>query len=118
MYDRSAKDICLGVDDMLCVILLTNQKPSKDLSHQFEELSHKYERKIDRGAQFKFMWLNAAKEKAWGDLFGFNGENKVVILNPGKRKRYTTHEGAIHKDTISQTLDAIFGGDARFNRIS
>lgn len=41
-----------------------------------------------------------------------------MILNPGKRKRYTTHEGAIHKDTISQTLDTIFGGDARFNRVS
>ena len=27
--DRSAKDICLGLEDTLCVILITNQKPSK-----------------------------------------------------------------------------------------
>lgn len=29
MYDRSAKDICLTTDGVLCVVLLTNEKPSK-----------------------------------------------------------------------------------------
>jgi hypothetical protein len=37
------------------------------------------------------MWLNANIEKKWGELFGYQGEDKVVILNPGKRKRYTVH---------------------------
>jgi hypothetical protein len=36
-------------------------------------LGRKFERKIDRGAQFKFMWLNAAIEKAWGASFEYNG---------------------------------------------
>ena len=42
MYDRSAKDICLGTDDLLCVILLTNQKPTKQVKDQFDALSAKF----------------------------------------------------------------------------
>jgi hypothetical protein len=40
------------------------------------------------------------------------------VLNPGKRKRYTEHEGEINKDSVSATLDSVSGGDARFNRVS
>lgn len=43
------------------------------------------------------MWLNASVQKKWGELFGYKGQDKVVILNPGKRKRYTEHEGPIQK---------------------
>lgn len=39
-------------------------------------------------------------------------------MNPGKRKRYTPHEGPIEKEYIAQTLDTIIGGNAKFNRIS
>jgi len=42
----------------------------------------------------------------------------VVILNPGKRRRYAEHEGEISKDAISATLDSVSGGDAKFNRVS
>lgn len=102
----------------MCVILITNEKPSKETTAIFEALNAKYDRKIDRGARYKFMWLNAQIEKGWASLFKFENKDKVVILNPGKRKRYTEHEGEISKDSISATLDAISGGDARFNRIS
>lgn len=44
------------------------------------------------------MWVNAETEKPWGELFGFNGEDKVVVMNPGKRKRYVAHEGLITKE--------------------
>lgn len=63
------------------------------------------------------MWLNVEIEKKWGELFKYEGKDKVVILNPGKRKRYTEHEGDISKQAISQTLDSINGGDAKFNRV-
>ena len=64
------------------------------------------------------MWLNTGIEKSWGELFKYDNKDKVVVLNPGKRRRYTEHEGEINKDAISATLDAISGGDARFNRVS
>ena len=40
-----------------------------------------------------------------------------MVLNPGKRKRFANHDGAITKDSISTTLENIIGGNARFNRL-
>jgi hypothetical protein len=55
-----------------------------------------YDRKIERGAKYKFMWLDSKIETAWTKLFEANSsDNKVVILNPGSRKRFTTHEGSL-----------------------
>ena len=42
---------------------------------------------------------------------------KVVILNPGKRKRFLLHEKPITDADLSDTLDKILGGDARFTNI-
>lgn len=58
MHAKSAKDICLATDGTLCVILITKEKPSKQLKDVFEELNSKYDRKIDRGTKYKFMWLD------------------------------------------------------------
>jgi len=38
-------------------------------------------------------------------------------MNPGKRKRYLVHKGAITENDISSTLDKILGGDAKFVNI-
>jgi hypothetical protein len=38
-------------------------------------------------------------------------------MNPGKRKRFLIHEGAITGEGIEKTLDKILGGDARFKNI-
>jgi len=50
------------------------------------------------------MWLNGAIEKDWAKIFNYNGSDSVVVLNPGKRKRFTPHEGPNTKDAISITL--------------
>lgn len=42
---------------------------------------------------------------------------KVVILNPGKRKRFLVHEKDINESEISATLDRILGGDAKFTNV-
>lgn len=60
MHAKSARDICLGAESTLCTILLTKQKPSKQMVTVFEALNAKFDRKIDRGAKIKFMWLNAS----------------------------------------------------------
>jgi len=39
------------------------------------------------------MWLDATIEKEYAAAFDFSGESKVVVLNPGKRKRYVAHDG-------------------------
>ena len=55
------------------------------------------------------MWLNASQDKAFADLFEIKEDNlpKVVILNPGKRKRFLTHEKGLTEAELSQTLDKI-----------
>jgi hypothetical protein len=64
------------------------------------------------------MWLNAVLEKEWAQILGWENSDRVVIMNPGKRKRFTVHEGPIQKDAISSTIETIIGGNARFTRIS
>lgn len=38
-------------------------------------------------------------------------------MNPGKRKRYLVHNKAITENDVSDTLDKILGGDAKFVNI-
>lgn len=54
-----------------------------------------------------------ADETAFGGVFGQEA-NKIIVLNPGKRKRYLVHEGDNTAGEIEKTLDKILGGDARF----
>lgn len=64
------------------------------------------------------MWLNTSAETKWGELLGYTGSDKFVFLMPGKRKRFTTHEGEINKDAIRSSIEKILGGDGRFTRIA
>ena len=65
------------------------------------------------------MWLDASKEPEFYSMFGLTDDAlpKVVVMNPGKRKRFLVHEGAISENDISNTLDKILGGDAKFTNI-
>jgi hypothetical protein len=49
------------------------------------------------------MWLDASAEPGFFKMFDVKGENlpKVVILNPGKRKRFLVHEKGINEQDIS-----------------
>lgn len=42
---------------------------------------------------------------------------RLVILNPGKRKRFLIHEGELNGAGIENTFNKILGGDARFKNI-
>jgi hypothetical protein len=81
------------------------------LVDELKKLNTLYERQINRGNVFKFMWLNAEKEKKvyyywsnckWGEMFGYTGETKVVMLNPGRRKRFIAHEGELTLSSIGR----------------
>ncbi len=41
----------------------------------------------------------------------------LVVLNPGKKKRFLKGEHGLTQAGISETLDKILGGDARFKMI-
>lgn len=65
------------------------------------------------------MWLDASAEPLFFNMFDLKFVNlpKVIILNPGTRKRFLVHEKDINESEISATLDRILGGDARFTNV-
>jgi len=63
------------------------------------------------------MWLDASIEKEYAKEFGYENENIIVVLNPGKRKRFVTHEGGFTFSELKTTLERINGGDGRFKKI-
>ncbi len=65
------------------------------------------------------MWLDASAEKEFFKMFDLKESDlpKVVIVNPGKRKRFLVHDKPISESDISSTLDRILGGDAKFINI-
>ena len=75
--------------------------------------------KISRGINFKFSWLDASAESKFFSVFNIEESSlpRVVILNPAKRKRFLVHEKSLTESDISETLDKILGGDARFTNI-
>lgn len=74
--------------------------------------------KISRGISFYFMWVDATAEKDFVSVFNLEYDTpKLVVLNPGKRKRFLLHEGNVTEKEIEKTLDKILGGDARFKAI-
>ena len=50
------------------------------------------------------MWLDATKNIEWEKVF--NGEDipRLVILNPGKRKRYVLHDGELSFEALSLSI--------------
>ena len=47
------------------------------------------------------MWLNVKVETAWNNLFKGEKLPRIVILNPGIKKKYVLHEGIYDDDSMS-----------------
>lgn len=95
---ESGNDVCLKKDGTLCVILL-NKDGNIDQSHIdiFDSVSQDFVSKISRGITFNFSWLDSAANSDFASIFEQPSENlpRVIVLNPGKRKRFLLHEGDI-----------------------
>lgn len=65
------------------------------------------------------MRLDASQEPNFAQLFTDNSaEPMIVVMNPGKRKRFLKHEGDVMSaSALTGTLDKILGGDAKFKAI-
>ena len=115
----SANDICLQKDGSLCVIMVVKDAASVDQKKldELTKLGEQYESKISRGITYLFNWLDASTEKEFANIFALDSYPRIVILNPGKRKRFTLHEGEITGDAVEKTLEKILGGDGRFKAI-
>ena len=76
----------------------SNQSVIMDMDY-IEDL---YTAKIERGITFKFMRLDVSAEPNFSSLFALEeGEVPgIIVLNPGKKKRYLKSEYELNKDGI------------------
>merc|ERR1712232_72906 len=120
---KSHQDICMRGDG-LCVIYLKDGEASTEELDMLNGLSKKFSSQLsDRGTKMKWMWLNTAIESAYKDLFEPALLPSAVVFNPHKRLRFTKldhgEDNEIKGDatSISNPLDKVLGGDARFKMV-
>ena len=85
------------------------------------QVGQAFSSKISRGISFYFSWVDTASEPEFANALaapdGADNYPRLVILNPGKRKRFLIHNGDIDEAGIEKTLDKILAGDAKFKAI-
>lgn len=114
LFSKSANDICLGEKKVLCVILFHNGVPSKDTIGVMKEIRRAYDNKSGRSVRFKFMWSDLTKQVDYTKRMQIGNEPTIIILNPGRRKRYLKYPGIPTSDSLNGQLEKILGGDSRF----
>lgn len=117
---ESANDICLKKDG-LCVIYVMKSAADSDpeIVSTMQALQERFTSKLERGITFSYMRLDSAAEAEFAGAFGLEDEQlpALVVLNPGKKKRFLHSEYGLSEKGITETLDRILGGDARFKMI-
>jgi len=120
---KSQQDICFKGEG-LCVIYLKDGVIAQAETDMLESLSKKFTSQLsDRGAKMKWMWLNTALEPAYKELFKPVQLPSSVVFNPHKRLRFASldhgEEGEVKGDQngISNLMDKVLGGDARFKMV-
>jgi hypothetical protein len=120
LTSKSHQDVCFKGEG-LCVIFLKDGEISAAETDMLTGLSKKFTSQLsDRGAKMKWMWMNLALESAYKELFQPDMMPSAVVFNPHKRLRFCKldhgEDGEIKGDVsgITNLLDKVLGGDARF----
>lgn len=123
LTSKSHKDICFKGEG-LCVIFLKDGAITGPETDFLTGLSKKFTSQLsDRGTKMKWMWINLAIETAYKDLFAPEQLPSAVVFNPHKRLRFAKlehgEEGEIKGDEqgISNLMEKVLGGDARFKMV-
>ena len=102
----SANEVCFKVDGIVCVILINKEKPSEELIGLFSNIQNWLSPKIDRGVKYKFGWINTSTQTEFAKAIEQNigsGPN-MILVNPGKRKRYFILENEMNEANISKNI--------------
>lgn len=118
LTDASAKDVCLGLEKTLCVILFHPGQPPVEIIDLLKNLKNSYDNNLNTFA-FKFSWIDSNKHSDWNDKLEVSDINTptIRILNPGRRKRFLKLEDNVSQSSIEALFEKIFGGDARFTNL-
>jgi hypothetical protein len=123
LHAKSHQDVCFKGGDGLCVIYAKEKGPiSEEEIKMLIGLKGKFTSQMsDRGAKWKWMWIDLSVEKNYAEMFGLVKLPGVVVFNPHKRLRWTKmdedSEAIATSGTIPTLLDKISGGDARFTPV-
>jgi len=120
---KSSNSICFKGEG-LCVIYLKEGAIAQTETDMLTGLSKKFTSQLsDRGAKMKFMWMDLGVESGFKDLFKVAQLPSAVVFNPHKRLRFTKldhgEEGEVKGDEagLSNLVDKVLGGDARFSPV-
>merc|ERR1711920_310074 len=118
---KSQQDICFKGEG-LCVIYLKDGELTQNEADMLTGLSKKFTSQLsDRGAKMKWMWLNLGVETEYNKLFAPTAMPSAIVFNPHKRLRWTklSDDDDVKADehTISNLMDRVLGGDARFKMV-
>lgn len=118
LHKDSADDIWYSKKG-LWVVLFSNEKPSEDIINTLISVRDKFTSNLDdRGLQFSFMWIDVAKNNEWSGYFELEKLPQIVVINPGKTKKFIVHHSDLITDSsVSTVLNSITGGDAKFKKV-
>lgn len=114
VHEKSLNDICVNQESTLCVILFNKERPTEGIMEHMRQVAKKFEKKVQRGSNFKVMWISSQLETKWVEMFNVSEIPSIVVLNPGRRKRFVLHAGEVTFDNIISLIEKINSGDARF----
>ena len=64
------------------------------------------------------MWIDVAKNNEWSGYFELEKLPQIVVINPGKTKKFIVHHSDLITDSsVSTVLNSITGGDAKFKKV-
>jgi len=102
LHIHSADDVCFKFEG-LCVVTFAKGEGDalpKALADANLAMKAKFERQIQRGAKFNFVWVNVDKEKEFVDAFKFESFPQIAVLKLGKRNRFAAGEGDLSEGTM------------------
>ena len=102
---QSGNDICFMKDGVLCVIYAVPEASAsnRDVLMAMDYAKDFFSSKIERGITFNFMRLDVSLEPEFASIFAFE-EGEVpglVVLNPGKKKRFMKGEYGLTQEGIT-----------------
>jgi len=83
------------------------QKPNEELTQMMADIQNYLTPKIDRGGlKYKFAWLNVNTQAQFSKLIDVSVDTvpRVILVNPGKRKRFFVMETEINDGNLSKFI--------------
>eukprot|EP00340_Litonotus_pictus_P002081 CAMPEP_0170527322 /NCGR_PEP_ID=MMETSP0209-20121228/12812_1 /TAXON_ID=665100 ORGANISM="Litonotus pictus, Strain P1" /NCGR_SAMPLE_ID=MMETSP0209 /ASSEMBLY_ACC=CAM_ASM_000301 /LENGTH=339 /DNA_ID=CAMNT_0010817795 /DNA_START=209 /DNA_END=1228 /DNA_ORIENTATION=+ len=114
LNNKSGNDVCFKVEGVICVVLVSNGKPENKIIDIMSELQNYLSPKIDRGIKYKFGWINSETQSQFLEATGVSSVPKIVLVNPGKRKRFYVSDEELNLESLPNVFDKLASGDLRF----